>query len=427
MSIILGCIADDFTGATDLANTLVKQGLPTIQLIGVPKDEIDLGDAQAVVVALKSRTIPAQDAIQQSLEALTWLKAQGAGQFFFKYCSTFDSTNDGNIGPVADALMEALDTDFTIACPAFPTNGRTIYKGNLFVGNDLLSDSGMRNHPLTPMTDSNLVRVLARQTPHKVALVEHGTVSRGDKAILEVYDGLRVAGARHAIVDAIDDQDLLAIAAASADLKLITGGSGVALGLPENYRIEGKLSVATAVHLPSQTGYEAILAGSCSIRTREQVAAWQVSRPSFQIEPDAVMAGENVAEQAVAWAEPLLAGGPVLIYSSADPDDVAQVQAKYGAMDVGEKIETVLGKIAKALVAKGVDKIIAAGGETSGAVVGALGVQALRIGPEISPGVPWTESISAAPKGAPIALALKSGNFGEVNFFENALEMLRGR
>ena len=427
MSIILGCIADDFTGATDLANTLVKQGLPTIQLIGVPKGEIDLADAQAVVVALKSRTIPAEDAVQQTLKALSWLKAQGAGQFFFKYCSTFDSTNDGNIGPVADALMEALDTEFTIACTAFPTNGRTIYKGHLFVGDDLLSESGMRNHPLTPMTDSSLVRVLARQTPQKVGLVEHGAVSRGDKAILAAYDALRADGVRHAIVDAIDDQDLMAIAAASAELKLITGGSGVARGLPENYRLEGQLAVATAVHLPNQSGYEAILSGSCSIRTREQVTAWQLTRPSFQIQPDAVMAGENVEEQAVAWAEPLLVDGPVLIYSSADPDDVAQVQEKYGAMNVGEKIERVLGAIAKALVAKGVDKLIAAGGETSGAVVGALGVQALRIGPEISPGVPWTESISTAPKSVPIALALKSGNFGEVNFFENALEMLRGR
>jgi len=422
MTIILGCIADDFTGATDLANTLVKQGMPTIQLIGVPNGDLDIGDAQAVVIALKSRTIPATEAVDQSLEALAWLRGQGAQQFFFKYCSTFDSTDDGNIGPVADALMESLDENFTIACPAFPTNGRTIYKGHLFVGDELLSDSGMRDHPLTPMTDANLVRVLGRQTSHQVGLVEHTTVIRSENAVRTAYDDLRQAGVRHAIVDAIDDPDLMTIGAASGNLKLITGGSGIALGLPENYRVAGLLKGTAGARLPAQNGHQAILAGSCSIRTREQVAAWQSNHPAFKIDPKAVMDGEDVADKAIAWAKPLLSAGPVLIYSSDAPEEVAKVQAKYGTMDAGEKIEAVLGEIAGSLVENGVDRLIAAGGETSGAVVKALNIEALRIGPEISPGVPWTESIGPVE----IALALKSGNFGEVNFFENALEMLQG-
>ena len=421
MTIILGCIADDFTGATDLANTLVKQGMPTIQLIGVPKADIDLGDAQAVVIALKSRTIPAKEAVDQSLEALAWLRDQRAQQFFFKYCSTFDSTDSGNIGPVTDALMASLGENFTIVCPAFPANGRTIYKGHLFVGNDLLSDSGMRNHPLTPMTDANLVRILGRQTPQRVGLIEHASVISGEKAVRTAYDDLQQAGVRYAIVDAIDDPDLMTIGAASTNLKLITGGSGIALGLPENYRIGGLLKSNVAARLPAQKGHQAILAGSCSIRTREQVTAWRKNRPAFKIEPTAVMDGEDVAKKAIAWAVTLLNTGPVLIYSSDEPEKVAKVQAKYGIKDAGDKIEAVLGEIARSLVDNGVDRLIAAGGETSGAVVKTLNIAALRIGPEISPGVPWTESIGAVE----IALALKSGNFGEGNFFQNALEMLR--
>ena len=421
MTIILGCIADDFTGATDLANTLVKQGMPTIQLIGVPKVNIDLGDAQAVVIALKSRTIPAKEAIDQSLAALAWLQDHSAQQFFFKYCSTFDSTDSGNIGPVTDALMESLGEDFTIVCPAFPTNGRTIYKGHLFVGDELLSDSGMRNHPLTPMTDSNLVRVLGRQTSQKVGLIEYASVINGEKAVRAAYDDLHQAGVRYAIVDAIGDPDLMTIGAASADLKLITGGSGVALGLPENYRIGGLLKDTVAARLPNQKGHQAILAGSCSIRTRKQVTVWQNNRPAFKINPSAVMEGEEVAKKAIAWAVPLLDTGPILIYASDEPEKVAKVQAKYGSKEAGEKIERVLGTIANSLVNNGVDRLIAAGGETSGAVVKALDIEALRIGTEISPGVPWTESIGAVE----IALALKSGNFGEDNFFENAFDILQ--
>jgi uncharacterized protein YgbK (DUF1537 family) len=389
-----------------------------VQVIGIPESDIDLGDAAAIVVALKSRTIPPEEAVRQSLDALAWLKAQGASHFFFKYCSTFDSTDEGNIGQVADALLDALDTDFTIACPAFPTNGRTVYKGHLFVGDQLLSESGMKDHPLTPMTDANIVRVLGRQTNRPVGLIGHEIVGHGAGAITGAFAKLAAGGDRYAIVDAIDDSDLVAIGDAAAALPLVTGGSGIALGLPENYRRKGLLGTAATSPLPKQKGPAAILAGSCSIRTREQIAAW--TGPAYKIDPDAVMAGAPVADEAAAWAEAHTGERAVLIYASASPEEVGAMQSKYGSANVGERLERTLGDIAVKLVDAGTRRVIAAGGETSGAVVGALGVGALRIGPEIAPGVPWTESFGSKP----IALALKSGNFGDVTFFEDALRML---
>ncbi len=422
MPLILGCIADDFTGATDLASMLVNQGMNTVQAIGVPDAALDLGDAEAVVVALKSRTTPAAAAIAESLAALDWLRTHGTRQYFFKYCSTFDSTDDGNIGPVADALMAALDCDFTIACPAFPTNGRTVFKGYLFVGEVLLSESGMRNHPLTPMTDANLVRVLARQTPHPVGLVARETVAAGPDAIRAACAARRAGGARHAVVDAVDDADLLAIGEASADLPLITGGSGVAMGLPENFRRQGLLGSGRSPALPDVTGGEAVLAGSCSVRTREQVAATMKTRPAFAVDPMALADGRDIAAEAIAWAADATTDGPVLIYSSADPEEVSDIQQQLGRDAAGNLVEDAMGRIAVGLVERGVRRLVVAGGETAGAVVGALGVQALRIGPEIDPGVPWTESIGGGTP--PLALALKSGNFGEVDFFRKAFEML---
>lgn len=417
---LLGCIADDFTGATDLANTLVKAGMNTVQSIGVPAPGLDIGDADAVVVALKSRTVPATDAVKQSLAALAWLQAEGAEQVVFKYCSTFDSTDAGNIGPVADALLDALDADFTIACPAFPAAGRSIYKGYLFVGDGLLSESGMESHPLTPMTDANLVRVLGRQTPHPVGLVDLVTVSAGAEAIRARYTALREQGTRHAVVDAVFDADLLAIGAASAGLRLITGGSGVAMGLPENFRARGLLARRPQSALPTARGRAAVIAGSCSRMTRAQVAQTSKVWPSMAIDPEAIAAGDDVAGAVLDWAKSLDAEQPALMYSSADPDVVAGIQATFGRERAGAMVEETMGKIAAGLVAMGVTRLVVAGGETSGAVVKALDVKALRIGPEIDPGVPWTEALG----GAPLALALKSGNFGAEDFFEKALGML---
>jgi uncharacterized protein YgbK (DUF1537 family) len=420
MALLLGCIADDFTGATDLASMLVRHGMATVQLIGVPDGGIDPGDAQAVVVALKSRTIPADQAVGQSLAALAWLRARGAEQILFKYCSTFDSTERGNIGPVSEALLEALGADFTIACPALPENGRSIYLGHLFVGHQLLSDSHMRHHPLTPMTDSNLVRVLQRQSQGPVGLVPYPLVDRGPEAIRARFDELRAHGVRQAIADAVSDRHLLALGAAAADLALITGGSGIAMGLPENFRRRGLLAAGErADQLPHTPGPEAILAGSCSAATLGQIERHRASgRPAFALDPVGLADGGDDVARALAFAGEHLAAAPVLISSSAAPEEVALVQERLGRQRAGAVIEEAMATIAQGLVAQGVRRLVVAGGETAGAVVAALGVRGLRIGPAIDPGVPWTTSLGDPP----LALALKSGNFGAPDFFIKAFE-----
>jgi uncharacterized protein YgbK (DUF1537 family) len=420
MSILLGAIADDFTGATDLANTLVKEGMRVVQVIGVPDDDFDLGGVDAVVVALKSRTNPAGEAVEQSLAALRWLRARGMQQAFFKYCSTFDSTREGNIGPVADALLDALGGEFTIACPAFPTNGRSVYKGHLFVGDLLLSESSMKDHPLTPMDDANLVRVLGSQTPHSVGLVPHEIVARGPGPTRDAFDVLRDARVRHGIVDAIDDADLRVVGEAAAGLALVTGGSGIALGLPENFRRRGLLDPGTGPALPTARGRAAVLAGSCSVATRGQLAHVSHRWPMFGIDPLRMADGTDVAADALDWALEQQSGTPVVVYSSADPEVVREAQAKLGREEAGAMVEKAMADIARGLVAAGIDRMVVAGGETSGAVVSALGVEALRIGPEIDPGVPWCEAVQEQP----LALALKSGNFGGDDFFEKAFGML---
>jgi uncharacterized protein YgbK (DUF1537 family) len=420
MSITLGCVADDFTGATDLANTLVGQGMRTVQIFNVPERDRVVPDADAVVVALKSRTIPAAEAVAQSIASLQWLKAAGARQFFFKYCSTFDSTPAGNIGPVADAMLDALEADFTLACPAFPENGRTICHGYLFVGDVLLSESGMKDHPLTPMTDANLVRVLAAQTSHPVGLVSHHSVARGADAIGADFAALREEGKRYAIVDALSDQDLFTIGEACADLPLVTGGSGIALGLPANYRLAGWIGDGGgASDLPSVGGLAAVLSGSCSLATLEQVAHMRRSCPAFALDPLALAEGEEHVKQAIEFATSHVADGPPLIYASAAAGAVQEVQEKLGRAEAGELVERAMARIACALVDAGVRRLVVAGGETSGAVVQALGVDAIRIGRQIDPGVPWTQTVDDEP----LALALKSGNFGAVDFFTRALEI----
>ena len=415
--LLLGCIADDFTGGTDLASTLVRAGMRTLQVIGVPEGRLP-DDIDAVVIALKSRTISAEEAVTQSLEALEWLRAAGCQQFFFKYCSTFDSTSRGNIGPVADALADALGVSFAVACPAFPENKRTIFNGHLFVGDQLLSESGMRNHPLTPMTDSNLVRVLQQQTLKPVGLVAHSVVSKGVQAISTAFSNLEAQGQGYAIVDAIDNEDLYAIGGAIAGHKLVTGGSGVALGLPENFRRAGLLGKSeTASVLPAIKGLGAVVSGSCSVATNSQVEHWQKSRPSFSLDPLLLANGHDQVAEALAWAKDLIQQGPILIYGSAQPETVKLAQQKLGVEAAGQIVEDALSAAAVGLYEMGVRKLVVAGGETSGAVVKALKIKALRIGATIDPGVPWTLGL----RDDPVALALKSGNFGTVDFFEKAL------
>ena len=418
MSHLLGCIADDFTGATDLANMLTRQGMSTVVLLGVPRGGLDVPEADAVVIALKSRSNPASEAVAMSLEALEWLKRSGVRQFYFKYCSTFDSTDDGNIGPVGDALLDALRESFTVACPAFPTNRRTIYQGHLFVGGELLSESGMRDHPLTPMTDASLVRVLQRQTQGRVGLITYAVVDRGADAVTAELQDLQARGYRYAIVDALTDPHLLAIGNACAGMKLLTGGSGLALGLPENFRRQGLLRRSSHDAGAAVQGHAAVLSGSCSEATQRQVAAMKTVRESFMLDP--LRAGDSVgaAAEAVAWAAPRMGKVPVLIYSTAAPAQISTVQERLGREEAGAWVERTLAEIAKGLVERGVRRLVVAGGETSGAVVGALGIEGLRIGAEIDPGVPWTTSLSDPP----LALALKSGNFGADNFFLKAFQ-----
>ncbi|MEO6895293.1 MAG: 3-oxo-tetronate kinase [Caldimonas sp.] len=430
----LGCIADDFTGATDLANNLVRSGMRTVQTIGVPGEGEAPVDADGVVVALKSRTTPPGEAVAQSLAACRWLRAAGATQIYFKVCSTFDSTPRGNIGPVLEALMDELDCRFTIATPAFPDNGRTVFKGYLFVGDVLLSESGMRHHPLTPMTDPNLVRVLQAQlattsgtgrAPRRVGLVEHGATSSSPEAIADRLRALSGQGLSIAIADAVDNEDLLRLAVAVKDMPLVCAGSGLAIGLPANF---GLVPSREAVWLPKVEGRSAIVSGSCSEATNAQVAAfvgsggaaWRVDPLSLAEESD-----DALVADVARWAEAQWTASPdrpVLVHSTAPAGAVAAAQSRLGAAAAGARIESLLAAVARRLVELGARRLVVAGGETSGAAVNALGVRRLRIGAQICPGVPWCH---AAPKIAAdgLQLALKSGNFGAADFFTHAFDV----
>lgn len=420
---LLGAVADDLTGATDLALTLSREGMRTVQVVGVPPADFHYGDAEAVVVALKSRTIPAEEAVALSLDACIRLTAAGAEQIIFKYCSTFDSTPEGNIGQVAEALYDRLGGPLTLACPAFPANGRTVYRGHLFVGDMLLSDSPMKDHPLTPMTDSNLVRVLQQQTKLPVGLVTSEVVGKGSEAIGAAFKASINKGEKIVVIDAITDDDLRSIGRAAAEMKLITGGSGIAIGLPDNFRRAGKLARdRSAATIAAPQGAAVMLAGSCSTATRRQIrTAIDAGTPALKLEPLDIAAGHTTAATVVDWVRSVTDAIP-LVYSSAEPDDVKKAQQALGRDHAGELVEQLLAEVAIRLTSCGYCRFLVAGGETSGAVVNRLGVQALFIGPEIDPGVPWTISIG---REEPLALALKSGNFGSDDFFLKAWDMVR--
>ncbi len=402
---LLGCIADDLTGATDLGVTLAREGLSVVQVNGVPDAKLAAPDADAVVVALKSRTNAPEEAVDWSLQALAWLRRAGAVRVYFKVCSTFDSTPRGNIGPVADALAEALGADLALVTPAYPRNARTVYRGNLFVGDVPLSESGMRNHPLTPMTDSNLVRVMGAQSKGGVGLVGFEDVEAGAAAVRSRGESLRAQGLRYAIVDAIRDEHLIAAGEACVGMPLAVGGAGLAMGIARALAKGGKQK--TGATLPKVDGAAAILAGSCSDATLAQVAAARGRYASLQLDPQRLD-----VDAALAWAKPKLGAEPVLIYTSAPAGERASGRAA--------DIEEAFRGLARGLAAAGVRRFVVAGGETSGAVAEALAVRALAIGPEIAPGVPWTASLG----GEPMLLALKSGNFGGPDFFTKAFEVL---
>ena len=416
---LLGCIADDFTGGTDLANNLVKTGFRSVQTLGIPGSAKTTIDSDAVVVALKTRTCPPEQAVQESLEALEWLRTLGCKQFYFKYCSTFDSTPRGNIGPVIDALLAALGSDFTIVCPAFPDNGRTVYRGHLFVNDMLLSESGMQNHPLTPMTDPNLVRFLSTQTSTKVGLIRFDRINQGPKAIIQEIEKLRSDGIRIAVTDCLGNTDLITLGSSVKDLTLVTGGSGLALGLATNFGLSG----AAPISVPAFPGGRVILAGSCSKMTLRQIEHAKAACRHRQISVrDLAEDSDMVIRDVLAWAtETRTEPKPLLIYTSETVEGLTKNQNELGGERTGLLCEHALAEIASSLIDNGVAQLIVAGGETSGAVVKRLGLDLLKIGPEIDPGVPWT--LATGP-GKQLALALKSGNFGSEDFFTKAWEQL---
>ena len=414
---LLGCIGDDFTGSSDLGATLTRGGMRTVQYVGVPDGPADPG-VEAGIVALKSRSIPVAEAVAQSLAALDWLRAQGCGQILFKYCSTFDSTPQGNIGPVAEALAEALDASGVIVCPAFPAAGRAVFQGHLFVADRLLSESGMEAHPITPMTDPDLRRWLARQTRGPVGHVPASVVFDGAGAIGAALAAEQGLGRRLVVADAVRDADLMALGEAAAEAPLITGGSGIALGLPANFAVRGLLAGGEA-EWDGQAGRAAALSGSCSAATRGQVAAHIASgAPAREVTAQAAMTGAVDAPALADWAA--AQQGLPLIYSSADPETVRAAQETWGGAEVAARLEALFAETARLLVAGGVTRLIAAGGETSGSVVEGLGLTQLAFGPDIATGVP---ALRAGPE---LAIALKSGNFGEADFFERADRVLAG-
>ena len=424
MSTKLGCIADDFTGATDLAALMARSGVPVSLRIGVPEDA-PADTAPIEVIALKIRTEPAAQAVSAALKALQWLQKAGADRFFWKYCSTFDSTAKGNIGPVAEALMAELGTDQTLYCPAFPENGRSVYMGKLFVGRQLLSESPMKDHPLTPMRDSDLVRLLTPQTTRPAALIDHTIVRRGAGAVRRELDALQAKGVAHVVTDAVSNGDLSVIAEAARDVPLLTGGSAVALSLPELLCPEdiGRHGGTQGASGGSQTGLasEAILlSGSCSAMTREQVEHYrETGAPAFRLDP--MTLNDHGVSEVDAWLSGQDLSQAPLIYATAAPDQVARAQKTLGTARAGELIEQALAHCALAARRLGARRFVVAGGETSGAVTESLAVSRLHIGREIAPGVPWTFCRSG---GARIALTLKSGNFGNPDFFTEALRLL---
>ena len=415
---LLGCIADDVTGASDLANMLAKGGMATTQFVGIPTQPAS-ASCEAGVVSLKSRTIPAAAAVSQSLAALDWLLAQGCRQILFKYCSTFDSTPEGNIGPVAEALLARLG-GIAIVCPVFPATGRTLFQGHLFVNGQLLSETGMRHHPLTPMTDPDIRRWLRRQTRGEVGLVPYGVVRRGPGPIGDALAAEAAAGRRLVVTDAVVDDDLLAIGAAIADHRLVTGGSGIALGLAANFRNSGVLA-GPGARFAGASGPAVALSGSCSVQSLAQVAEFGQSHPVLRITGDEVVAGTMTVDRACDWALRHLDAFP-MIASSASPEEVRAGQDRHGQTRLAEAIEHFMGAVAVRLRNAGVTRLVVGGGETSGAVVAALGITAFVIGPEIDPGVP---ALAVAGHGeAQLCLALKSGNFGAIDFYEKAALVL---
>jgi len=423
MTLALGCIADDYTGASDLANTLTRCGLRTVQTIGVPSDDLKLPEIDAVVVSLKSRSIAAAEAVAKSRAAEKWMRGRGAQHVLFKICSTFDSTDAGNIGPVMDALRAESGDAIVLVTPAFPATARTVYQGNLFVGAVPLNESPLKDHPLNPMHDSNLVRVLARQSRTKIGLVDLASVARGDDAVRDRLADLVKQGIGAAIIDAVFDRDLETIGSVAIGHKLSVGASGIGLGLARALVASGRVTASSGADTGKAVGGPAAcLAGSCSQATLGQIAKAEQVMPVLHLDPDKVIAGPDETRRALAWAKERIGNSPVLIASSSTPDQVAALQARHGRDAAGHAIEQAMADLAEGLVQAGVRRLVVAGGETSGAAVDRLGIPGFLVGAEIAAGVPVLRAVGA--REGDMLLALKSGNFGGPDFFSDALRLM---
>lgn len=412
----LGVIADDFTGATDIASFLVRNGMSTVQLNGVPAHRAPVS-SDAVVISLKTRSCPAQEAICQSLTALRWLQDQGCQQFYFKYCSTFDSTADGNIGPVLDALLEALQETQTVISPALPVNGRTVYQGYLFVGNQLLNESGMRHHPVTPMDDAQLGRLIERQGQGKAGLVAWPTIEQGPEAVASELSTLADSAVRYIVLDALNERHLLTQGIALRKMKLVSGGSGLAIGLARDWaQRHGAKRDSSQAGMPVP-GPAVVLSGSCSLMTNAQVTAYRAMAPARAVDLSACFGNLSAYVDTLCdWVDEHRAAPLApMVYATTEPETLQRIQHEYGDKASSERVEQLFAALAAALKAKGFSRFIVAGGETSSIVAQTLGVEAFHIGPVISPGVPWVRDTQQ-----PLSLALKSGNFGDIQFFARA-------
>jgi uncharacterized protein YgbK (DUF1537 family) len=425
MAILLGSIADDYTGASDLANTLTKNGLRTVQTVGIPDPSLMLPDVDAVVVSLKIRSVPASDAVAAATSAQRWLRQRGAGHVLYKICSTFDSTDAGNIGPVTQALSDAAGGGVVLVTPAFPETGRTVYLGHLFVGGQPLNESPLKDHPLNPMHDANLVRVLTRQSHGAVGLIDLAAIAAGRGAVKARLDALRNAGVTAAIADAIFERDLETLGEIALETPVSTGASGLGLGLARALVRSGRISsggAAPADAIRPVGGLSAIVAGSCSKATLRQLDVAERSMPVLRLDPERLLAGPDEIAAAISWAGDRIAAGPVVVAASAALETVSRLQSLYGREASGHAIETATSIIAAELVARGVRRLVVAGGETSGAAVDRLAIPAFLIGPEIAPGVPVLRTVGNTQ--GDMLLALKSGNFGGEDFFAAALAMM---
>jgi uncharacterized protein YgbK (DUF1537 family) len=422
-----GCVADDLTGATDLATNLVSRGFRTVVLFGAPADGarttpiVALDQVDAIVVALKSRTAPVEEAVSGALAALRVLNAARAERIYVKYCSTFDSTPRGNIGPTIDAVLAETGEGLTVVVPSFPDTGRTVYQGYLFVGDKLLSESSMRHHPLTPMRDSSLLRLLAPQTTAHVAVIPLQVVRNGPVAVRSALDDLRRPGERVVVViDALTVADLSTIAAATSHLRVVTGASGLAQGLI------GRHGDSEIRRIPVAPGRRVSLCGSVSQQSQTQVTAARVRVPAHKLDIGRIrQAFEATVAEVIDWTRDAWVSNvsaTPLIYSAERPGDVDITPRSPGSTPSSDLLERALAAIARGLVAAGARQLIVAGGETAGSVVDGLGVRSLLIGPAIAPGVAW--SAGALPDGTAVNLALKSGNFGGDDFFTSAWDVL---